>query len=163
MPRIIRNLIVEAQTYEGNFVKVVLPVTSEDDGFVLAIDGNAQVTLDSISTHSLSGSFDTQDNAAGNFTIAPGSGLHSEIVVFSGSSSTRIGNIPTVGRSAGDQVLITGILPATSGVRVQITNGTSGGTVLFDYNSDGVTLSFFARLVFDGTAWQPQFFAAPAY
>lgn len=161
--RVISNLIFQIQTELGNIIRSVLPVTSEYSGFVLAIGTDGSVILEPVSAHALNGSFDTQANAGGNSVISPSSGMHSEIITFTGAAGTRICNIVTAARTSGDTVAFTALLPATPGVRVQVTNGTVGGTVLFDYRSDGLTRTFFCRLVFDGVNWQPQFFTAPAY
>jgi hypothetical protein len=110
------------------------------------------------------GSYHAQSNSSGNSTITPTSGRHSEIVTFSGSARTSILDIAVAsGQSAGDQVFVTGILPSTAGIVVQITNASTGGTLLWQYTSNGSTLSFYFQGVFDGTNWNCQAAFAPAY
>lgn len=161
--RYTKNIVISRFDPLGNLIPVVIPITSEDSGFVLAVASDGSITIEPVSSHALSGSYDATTLNTGG-TLSPASGLDSEIVSMQGASAgTYQLAVSTIGRTAGDSCDITVLLPGISGVRVQVTNNTSGGAVIFDYRSDGSTLTFFAKLVFDGTQWQPKFFAAPAY
>jgi hypothetical protein len=99
--------------------------------------------------------YNAQANSTGNTTVTPAStkSRHIEIVTFSGSARTSVVVLDTVGRTAGDTVVLRLELPATAAIVAEVRNATAAGTLLSSLTSDGSGDDFCAEYVFTGTAF----------
>lgn len=95
-------------------------------------------------------------NSTGNSTITPTGSRQIQIVTWTGTARTSVLILSVTGRSAGDVLELRYVQPATAAIVEEVRNATSGGTLIYSYTTDGTGLDlFYARVYFDGTAWQP--------
>lgn len=114
-------------------------------------------------------SSETLENSGGDTEIVPTTSNQTVNVILDGSDGLRRFAVAAANSVLGDicNVLFVGpgdpaATPAQN-IRVQITDDTVGGTVIFDYNFDGFTPSAIGQIQFDGAKWVPLRFNAPAF
>lgn len=93
--------------------------------------------------------------AAGNTNSTQSKVIHSwKITANAGSGAyTATFCLLRLGRSAGDRTNVRIDVAANANPKVQIFDDTTGGTKLFEYQSDGTATAIAATFVYDGAAW----------
>ena len=104
-----------------------------------------------------------QTNAGGNSTIAPSTQLHTEVITFSGVAGTRNLVVGSAGLTKGARVIVLALLPATTGIMVQLWNQTIGGSALFSIVTDGYLRQACFELYYDGFNFHPLRATVPAF
>lgn len=94
-------------------------------------------------------------NSTGDSTITPTGTIQIQIITITGSARTSNFILDVAGRTEGDVLELRFLQPATGGIVESVRNATAGGTELYNYTTDGSGSDiFYARVYFDGTAWQ---------
>ena len=111
--------------------------------------------------------FNAQSIASGNGTILPQTNLHTEIVTVTGTGSETINLVlspPAVGGYvAGARVDTNLILPAVSGIMVNLLDQSLGGANVGSVLTDGYVRSAIIRSVWNGTNYINSQVSIPAY
>lgn len=102
-------------------------------------------------------------SAAGTVTITPTQPIFAfELDLGGGARGVPI-VLDHTGAVEGAQLEVTVVLPSTIGLAMTFRDANSGGTILAQYTSDGAVLSYFAKFVFRGGAWNIVTAYNPAY
>ena len=96
--------------------------------------------------------------AAGNSNVGPGNGDLTVFVNVSGLATVRTISLLNVGLGAlqaGFEIEVVFLFPGPliSGVTLQVFDGNTAGTLLFNFVTDGVQASAIGRFVWNGTNW----------
>ncbi|MBS0328212.1 MAG: hypothetical protein JSR30_00035 [Proteobacteria bacterium] len=93
-----------------------------------------------------------------NVTRATTSRLHTAIVTFTGTASTRTVSLLTTNSPvAGDKIFLQLVTPATAGLVLEVYNATTGGTLLTTVTTTADAEPFFLVFTWSGSAWVLQY------
>lgn len=99
-------------------------------------------------------SYTTANNAAGNTTITPAAHNLFVASAITGAARTSVFILATtVPPAAGDRIAIGFTFPATAGIILEMRNSVVGGTLIYNFTTDGVVLSGLFEFVYTGAAW----------
>jgi|GEM_PF-6555378 hypothetical protein len=105
-------------------------------------------------------------SVSANMNIGPGSGLHTASVVVTGLASVRTFSLVNVGLSelnAGWRIRVFFDLSvAVAGITLEVFDGNTLGTELFNYVTDGTQKSAYGDFYWTGTNWKAVGSAVPA-
>ena len=107
---------------------------------------------------------DEQTNSTGNFTVLPEGEAHTEIVTVTGAARTSYGILSTVGAVAGNTIRLVLLLPAVSGIVIDVVSGIVSGPVVKSLTTNGTNRSATMDFVYstDQGQWVLTLFAIPS-
>jgi len=105
-----------------------------------------------------------QTNASGNFTVAPGAQVHTEIVTVEGTARTSYGILSQAGAVNGNTIRLLLLLPTVSGIVIYLVSGSLSGPVVKSLTTNGTNRSATADFVYSNTQgqWVLTLFAIPS-
>lgn len=144
------------------------------EGYTPAIPGNwspvpttVQQALDELAASAgplKATDYATYNNNAGPTTIITTADIYFFEMTVGGAARTSIIILNTVGPPApqpGSRITVGCTLPATPAIVLEFHNNAAGGTLLYTFTTDGVTLSALFEFVYSGTAWRPSGYLIP--
>ena len=107
---------------------------------------------------------DEQTNATGNFTVSPAGEVHTEIVTVQGTARTSYGILSGVGAVNGNTIRLLLLLPAVSGIVIDVVSGILSGPLVKSLTTNGTNRSATMDLVYSTAQgkWVLTLFAIPS-
>lgn len=95
-----------------------------------------------------------QANSSGNTLVSPQSQLHLELLTVTGIARTSIVIVSIIGLISGARPKIHFVLPATSGIVLEVRSGAVDGDVIFTHTTNGTDRTANYEMYFDGSNLQ---------